>query len=498
MSRLLFFFFLVTQVFYGQDSWEYSLINHLNYFQWDKLDADKNHLNDEGLKHLIKNEITWWKTGEILPLKDSLISTTDHYKVSILKKLLLGNYFSRQKETQIKAFDLYKSGLYQAQQNQDVYLEKEIIFRLLYLLKKNSRGELSTLEIKEGYLNQLNQLITSSEIDQFRNAHLRVDNEMQKLEVAPNNFHDKIMQSFLIMQNHSLNNPILGVTYHRLYGIFLDVFQKEYSKAYEEFSLAKQKAEKISYHFIQKQIPEIEHSQAILLYREGSYKRATSVFEKLLKEEAFKNNEIAKMYTHDWLFKCYKQQGDFRNALHHFSAFKSIYERLDRRKHARLILKIESENKVKESQDQLRELKEKHLSLQSQFYLIVPILGISVLMIFFLYRIYKKSRKEVKKITQLVIKNHIVLKDKTKIYINDLLYIKAEDHYIRVYTSDGKNHLVRGKLGDIAIQLPPNFVRTHRSYITNRNFVRQVQRQFLVLMDGTEIPISRNFQKQWT
>ena len=248
MSRLLFLFFLVTQVFYGQDSWEYSLINHLNYFQWDKLDADKNHLNDEGLKHLIKNEITWWKTGEILPLKDSLISTTDHYKVSILKKLLLGNYFSRQKETKIKAFDLYKSGLYQAQQNQDVYLEKEVIFRLLYLLKKNSRGELSTLEIKEGYLNQLNQLITSSEIDQFRNAHLRVDNEMQKLEVAPNNFHDKITQSFLIMQNHSLNHPILEVTYHRLYGIYLEVFQKEYSKAYEEFSLAKQKAEKITFY----------------------------------------------------------------------------------------------------------------------------------------------------------------------------------------------------------------------------------------------------------
>lgn len=26
----------------------------------------------------------------------------------------------------------------------------------------------------------------------------------------------------------------------------------------------------------------------------------------------------------------------------------------------------------------------------------------------------------------------------------------------------------------------------------------QIQRQFLVLMDGTEIPISRNFQKEWT
>ena len=60
-----------------------------------------------------------------------------------------------------------------------------------------------------------------------------------------------------------------------------------------------------------------------------------------------------------------------------------------------------------------------------------------------------------KEIAQLVIKNHIILKDKTKVYINDLLYIKAEDHYIRVYTADGKNHLVRGKLGDLESQLPP-------------------------------------------
>ena len=109
----------------------------------------------------------------------------------------------------------------------------------------------------------------------------------------------------------------------------------------------------------------------------------------------------------------------------------------------------------------------------------------------------KKSQKEVKHISQMVIKNYILLKDKTKVYINDLLYIKAEDHYIRVYTSDRKNHLVRGKLSDLEIQLPPNFVRIHRSYITNRNFVRQIQRQFLVLMDGTEIPISRRFQKEW-
>ena len=83
-------------------------------------------------------------------------------------------------------------------------------------------------------------------------------------------------------------------------------------------------------------------------------------------------------------------------------------------------------------------------------------------------------------------------------YISDLLYVRAEDHFIRVFTSNGKNHLVRGRLTDLDEQLPPNFVRTHRSYITNRNFVKQIQRNFFLLKDGTEIPISRKFQKDWT
>ena len=490
MYRLLFFFFIIAQIsFCQQEACEYSVINHLNHFSWDKLDTDKNDFGDKGLKHLIKNEIAWWKTGETFPLKDSIIGDKDQFKVSILKKLLLGNYFSRQKDAQFKALELYKSGLNEAKQNQDTYLQKEIIFRILFLLKKNSRGELSTLKIKQGYLEQLEKLITFSTMDQFRIAHLYVDNEMQKLEIAQNNSNESIIQSFKVMENNSTKNAMLRITYHRLYGIYLEVFQKKYRKSYEQFSMAIKIAEKIPHYFIQKQIPEIEHSQAIILFRQGEYRKATLIFERLLKESMFKDNQIAKMYIHDWLFKCYKQQMNFKNALYHFTTFKSIYDSLDRRQHARLILKMENENKVKQSKAQLLELKEKHLSLKSQFYLITPILGMSLLIIFLLFRIYKKSRKEVKKITQMVIKNHIVLKDKTKVYINDLMYVKAEDHYIRVYTSDGKNHLVRGKLSDLETQLPPNFVRTHRSYITNRNFVRQIQRQFLVLMDGTEIPI---------
>ena len=129
-------------------------------------------------------------------------------------------------------------------------------------------------------------------------------------------------------------------------------------------------------------------------------------------------------------------------------------------------------------------------------------------MVFFLIWLYKKTQstkvklesekedtlKEVRSLTQLVIKNYIILKDKTKVYINDLMYIKAEDHYIRVFTSNGKNHLVRGRLSDLDEQLPPNFIRTHRSYITNRNFVKQISKTILLLLDGSTIPISRKFK----
>ena len=78
------------------------------------------------------------------------------------------------------------------------------------------------------------------------------------------------------------------------------------------------------------------------------------------------------------------------------------------------------------------------------------------------------------------------------------MYIKAEDHYIRIYTSDGKNHLVRGRISELEEQLPPNFIRTHRSFITNRNFIKHFGKSSLRLIDTTEIPISRTFQKAWT
>jgi DNA-binding LytR/AlgR family response regulator len=155
---------------------------------------------------------------------------------------------------------------------------------------------------------------------------------------------------------------------------------------------------------------------------------------------------------------------------------------------------IEYEEDYQSKKRELQEMKRHKLTLQKVLFMLLPTLGITFLIIVLLYFIYEQSRKEVREIKQLVIKNHIIFKDKTKVYINDLMYIKAEDYYIRVFTSDGKNHLVRGRLSDLDEQLPPNFIRTHRSYITNRNFVKQISKTILFLLDGGTIPISRKFK----
>lgn len=65
-----------------------------------------------------------------------------------------------------------------------------------------------------------------------------------------------------------------------------------------------------------------------------------------------------------------------------------------------------------------------------------------------------------------------------------------------MFTSNGKNHLVRGRLKDLEEQLPPNFIRLHRSYIVNRNFIKGYDAQSVFLLNGDIIPIGRTFRNK--
>lgn len=73
----------------------------------------------------------------------------------------------------------------------------------------------------------------------------------------------------------------------------------------------------------------------------------------------------------------------------------------------------------------------------------------------------------------------------------DICFVKAEGSYIEIHTPD-KNILQRKLLGDLADSLPDNFIRVHRSFLVNKNYVESKSAKYWVVR-GYEIPLSRNF-----
>lgn len=77
----------------------------------------------------------------------------------------------------------------------------------------------------------------------------------------------------------------------------------------------------------------------------------------------------------------------------------------------------------------------------------------------------------------------------------DITHLKAEEKYIRVFTNSGKSYLSDGSLGKLEKRLPNYFVRVHRSFIINQNYIREVRKFFkgkliLVLDDVKETAIT--------
>ena len=92
-----------------------------------------------------------------------------------------------------------------------------------------------------------------------------------------------------------------------------------------------------------------------------------------------------------------------------------------------------------------------------------------------------------------MIEDYVILKNNKKIYLNELAYIKSEDHYLEFYTQS-KKEMVRGTISEILEQLPPNFEQSHRSYIINKNYIETKNSSEIVLKN---LPILKKNRKLW-
>jgi DNA-binding LytR/AlgR family response regulator len=105
-------------------------------------------------------------------------------------------------------------------------------------------------------------------------------------------------------------------------------------------------------------------------------------------------------------------------------------------------------------------------------------------------KIVEKEKEEIAKKVEEVA---IILNNKSKVYLDKLKYIKSDGNYLEFIT-DEKTIIDRNKLKDILDDLPPNFVRVHRSYVINKNFIDALNSTTLYLTPNIEIPLSRTFK----
>ncbi len=108
---------------------------------------------------------------------------------------------------------------------------------------------------------------------------------------------------------------------------------------------------------------------------------------------------------------------------------------------------------------------------------------------FFSDRIQKQITSDEKS----TVKNHIIIKDHksiTKLQFNDIVFIEAYGSYSNLYT-DQKFYTISKTIKSIIHNFPETFVRVHRSYAVNLDYVKSFSTDEVIMNNDTKIKISR-------
>lgn len=82
-----------------------------------------------------------------------------------------------------------------------------------------------------------------------------------------------------------------------------------------------------------------------------------------------------------------------------------------------------------------------------------------------------------------------------RVAINDILYCQASGDYVELHLNSARQLLFSGSLKKLADLLPANFIKVHRSYLVNLDFIRALKSDSgtgqLILTNDDSIPVSR-------
>lgn len=212
--------------------------------------------------------------------------------------------------------------------------------------------------------------------------------------------------------------------------------------------------------------------------------------------------KIENLYT-----EAYKSLGNYEKALLHNQRLAFLQDSINKLDENVRIAEITAQYDTKKKENQILRLQEENEKAASLLYFqkkkgsIISLIAISFLFlsVWFIKRWKKSSKKarlasiETEVIKKKVEAQHLLLNNKSKVYLDELQFIKSDGNYVEFHSVEQRT-MDRNKLKSILSKLPPNFVRVHRSYIVNKNKIASFTSNAVFLKSGAEIPLSRTFK----
>lgn len=81
-----------------------------------------------------------------------------------------------------------------------------------------------------------------------------------------------------------------------------------------------------------------------------------------------------------------------------------------------------------------------------------------------------------------------------RVLLSDIVYIEAMENYSKIYRRSSDTIVAHHSLKNLNEQLPTGkFLRIHKSYIAPVESIKNFNRQYVNLADGTRLPVGRQF-----
>jgi tetratricopeptide (TPR) repeat protein len=424
-----------------------------------------------------------------------------HNEFEAANRVLTFNFVHQKKLTPVLLGSSYYTlgTIFYLREEWDAAIENYLKALAHYEIAQNSNGlartnlQLSVIYSKKGDTTLTNHFADASLYHtgnrEYHNKYANASTLSAKIEQLEEAIQDQVSR-----QDYNLSSQF----HYTLGKYYLE--DKKFDKSIENFEKSIEIKKKTGYqNLMEKTLVYLAEAN----YMAGNFREALKILDTLggssKRQQPLK---IAHLFT-----ETYQSLENYKLALYHNKRLRLLQDSINQLDENVRIAMLTSEYNTQEKEAQIQTLQQANVSAtqlisnQKKWWFILAIITFFLLITTLWWnkrskqskKLVIETLKEKEAMVQKVQAQHLLLKSKAKIYLDDLYFVKADGNYVEFHSVE-KKMLERDKLKEILEKLPPNFIRVHRSYVVNENQIASYNSSTVFLKSGQEIPLSRTYR----